>query len=57
MYTISDNILTFEDSFNEPIDNIVFENGIKTIIFGNSFNQSIENVKFPETLKSITDVF
>jgi hypothetical protein len=54
MYTISDNILTFEDSFNEPIDNIVFEDGIKTIIFGNSFNQSIENVKFPETLKSIT---
>jgi hypothetical protein len=54
MYTVSDNILTFEDSFNEPIDNIVFENGIKTIIFGNSFDQSIKNVKFPETLKSIT---
>jgi hypothetical protein len=54
MHTIKDNILYFNDSFNESIDTMIFPDGIIGIIFGNEFNKPIDKVKFPETLVSIT---
>jgi hypothetical protein len=53
MYTIRDNILTFDNGFNQPIDNIIFPDDITTICFGESFNQSLDKVKFPMSLKKI----
>ena len=54
MYTITDNILTFDSKFNDSIDQLIFPQNIKTIIFGDKFNQQIDNVMWPDTLISIT---
>jgi hypothetical protein len=54
MYTIKDNILTFDEEFNQSIDNIIFPDDIVSIIFNWKFNQPIDNVKFPDTVQIIT---
>jgi hypothetical protein len=53
MYTIKDNILTFDEEFNQSIDNIIFPDAIVSIIFNWKFNQPLDKVIFPRSLKKI----
>jgi hypothetical protein len=50
---LDNNILTFNNRFNEPIEGVTFPYVLE-IIFGNSFNQPIENVRFPGGVQYIT---
>jgi hypothetical protein len=49
---LDNNILTFNDSFNQPIEGVTLPYVLE-IIFGNSFNQPIDNVRFPGGVRSI----
>lgn len=45
--------LSFRNGYyNQPIDNIIFPDNLKTIIFGSEFNQSIDAL--PDTIEHIT---
>ncbi len=52
-YTITDNVLRFNDSFNGKIDRIKFGDDLHTIEFGNCLNRKICNVKFPINLHTL----
>ncbi len=52
-YSIHNNKLTFVDYFNKNIDDFVFPDNIKHIIFGEYFDQKIDNIIFPENLHTI----
>jgi hypothetical protein len=46
--------ITFDDRFNQTIDNIKFPITLKRLTFGCNFNQNIDNVEFPSSLYEIT---
>ena len=54
MYTISDNVLTIMNGFNESIDSMIFPDGVTHIIFNDEFNRPIDKVIFPDSVESIT---
>eukprot|EP00930_Biecheleria_cincta_P035248 TRINITY_DN24252_c0_g1_i1.p1 TRINITY_DN24252_c0_g1~~TRINITY_DN24252_c0_g1_i1.p1 ORF type:complete len:754 (-),score=133.71 TRINITY_DN24252_c0_g1_i1:102-2363(-) len=47
-------ILTFDDSFDQSIDDVTLPWGLESLTFGTNFAQSLEMVKFPSGLQSLT---
>ncbi len=52
-YTISNDTLIFDNSFNEDLTNFKFPNNVHTIRFGMAFNREIDNVHFSDNIHTI----
>ena len=46
--------LSFDENFNQSLDNVTWPAGLQSLTFGYHFNQSLDNVTWPARLQSLT---